>query len=95
MLVDGWTHSVTLTEWNACLLQHANETSDADDLDVETAIETSKSVGDAMNRAKEIYETGIYSFETDNASTMVAVGENLKHKAWHIRCKDSEPNGRV
>uniref|UniRef100_T1H086 DUF659 domain-containing protein n=1 Tax=Megaselia scalaris TaxID=36166 RepID=T1H086_MEGSC len=95
MLVDGWTHSVTQTEWNTSLIHNADGTSAfvlAEELDIKTAIETSKSVGDAINKAKDLYGTEVYCLETDNAATMVSMGDNLKHKVWHIRCNAHTAN---
>lgn len=89
LLVDGWTNSVTMTEWNTCLIHNADGVTaflGAEELECKTAVELSKSVSEMEDLALDVYGTKVYCLETDNAANMIAMGNNKKHVDWHVRC---------
>lgn len=77
------------TEWNACLIHKADGVTaflGAEELEVKTSIELSKSISEMENIAKDLYGTTVYCLETDNAANMIGMAENKKHMDWHVRC---------
>lgn len=95
LLVDGWTNGVTQTEWTASLIHNSDGSTgfiDAAELEIKTAVELSKAVADAAAISEARYSSTIYAFETDNATAMVAAGNNMKHSLWHFRCNAHTAN---
>lgn len=89
LLVDGWTNSVTQTEWTTSIIHNSDGSTafvTAEELDVKDTVGLSKAVSNAMEVSKELYETIVYAFETDNAAAYVSTGGNMAHALWHFRC---------
>lgn len=89
LLVDGWTNSVTQTEWMTSIIHNGDGTTafvDGEEMKNKNAIETSKVVAAAKAKALTMYDTFIYGWGSDNARVMTATGRNLSHDMWHLRC---------
>lgn len=58
----------------------------------ETAHKLCTIISEAIDLAKDTYNTNIYAVVSDNASAMVKMGKDMKHCLWHSTCNSHTAN---
>lgn len=95
LLIDGWKNSSTNTKLVVCSIHNVNECPQfLESYDVstvsETGLELANIVKDAINVAKEKYETTITAVVSDNASNMISMGNAVE--IHHSTCNSHSGN---
>lgn len=97
MLIDGWKNSASNSKTVVTMIHNANGQKaflNAWDLsgESETASKLAEIVCESIDLATKLYNTNIYAVVSDNASTMIRMGKDVKHIVWHTTCNSHTGN---